>query len=183
MHSRRRVPPRHWPEHWPVRFGVNRRPWAAAVCVGVIPAELPRGCCQAVCQHKITCHYTYPHASLHSNFGLFAPLRPPRSCSFASQRVMNPRTPRAVFRFAGLFRHHSRISRNCCITSTAGYTPAHSWHCSCDTGYSVPSLRGMETTGGDAVCGSPPTSSGFWILDSGLDYGRICFHLLAIDCN
>ena len=155
------------------------RPCATATGIYAVPAGLRR--LRKRC--SVHGHHTYPQASSHLKLGPFAPLRPPRSCSFASQRVINPRTPRAVFRFAGLFRHHSRISRNCCITSTAGYTPAHSWHCSCDTGYSVPSLRGIETTGGDAVCGSPPTSSGFWILDSGLDYGHICFHLLAIDYN
>ena len=182
MHGGHRVPPRHRLESRPVGHRVNCRPGTAAVCVGTVPAQLA-GVCQAVRKLNIRSHYTYPQASSHLKPGPFAPLRPPRSCSLASQRVIKLRTPFAVFRFAGLFRHHSRISRNCCITSTAGYTPAHSWHCSCDTGYSVPSLRGMETTGGDAVCGSPPTSSGFWILDSGLDYGRICFHLLAIDCN
>lgn len=120
-----------------------RRPLAAAVYISAVPTKLLRlvrhlrrpcrlpspAWAHQFGQLKISSHHTYPQASSHLLPGPFAPLRPPRSCSFASQRVMNPRTPRTVFRFAGLFRHHSRIFRNCCITSTAGYTPAHSWHC------------------------------------------------------
>lgn len=76
------------------------------------------------------------------------------------------------------------------ITSTAGYKPAHSWHCSTETEYSVPSFSGREIAGGvDAACGSALSSASRIansILDSRFSNTEtsacICLQMISSSC-